>query len=255
MLRAEPRGVALPQLFHSSAECRLKGCDPTGGSVVAARCQPLQHAHADRKRHRGPDERRAEQSRLRTVLVGVQARADLAELAKGHDIHVLAELKLVEVEHLERAAEGLDLIQPYRDGAVAAQLHQRDEELPRRDVKPALPLHKLHDEACVPARVAVDELPQSLHGLPRRFLGPPGVVKGNIVHRDVQRQTHPARGRVADLDQRGGSTREALGKGQHPRSRGVVLKADLQRRLVGQRSGVYEKAVCQPRRAARFPRQ
>ena len=107
----------------------------------------------------------------------------------------------------------------------------------------------------MPARVTIDELPQSLQGLPCRFLGPPGVVEGHIVHRDAQRQTLPAGGRVADLDQGGGSTREAPGKGKHPRRRGVVLKADLQRRLVGQRSGIYEKTVCQPRRAARFPKQ
>ena len=108
------------EFLHPLAESGLEFRDATVGSPVPAVTQTLDHPATDVQRHGRADECRAEQAGLRCVVLCEQARAHLAHLADGDDVHVLAEVKLLEVEHLAASAERLNLVNPDTDAVLAA---------------------------------------------------------------------------------------------------------------------------------------
>ena len=221
--------------------------DAAARSVVATVAEPLDHAPPDLQRDGRADEGGAEQPGLRLVGLRVQAGAHLAQLADRHDVDVLAQAQLLEVEHLGRPAEGLDFVDPDRDALLAAQLDQRHEELPRGDVEPALALHQLHDEARMLPGVASHALPQPAYRLVDRAVGPIGIEEGDVIHGDGQRQPHAVGRRVSDLGHGRGPAREAAAESQNSRCRRVLLEAQLERRLVGHRPGVDQEGVLERR--------
>ena len=169
----------------------------------------------------------------------------MQRLARGDDVDPLLEPEGPEREELAGAREGLHLVDPDRDAGLAAALHQRREELARRGVEAALPLHQLEEHRGDAAREAREVRVEGSDALACR-VRIVGIVERNVQHVAAQRQALAIGRLVGELGERERAAREAALEDDDVIGRRVLLEHDLERVLVGDRAGDREPDVLEP---------
>ena len=232
------------QGFEAALDALAEQRDAPLGAEVALGFEPLDDARADRHADGGAGVGPGDESRARVVGAREEHGAALQRLARGDDIDPLVEREGAEREQLAGAREGLHLVDPDRHAGLAAALHQRREELPRRGVEAAFALHELEEHRGDAAREAREVRVERVDALACR-VRIVRVVERNVQHVPAQRQALAIGRLVGELGERERAAREAALEDDDVIGRRVLLEHDLERVLVGDRARDREPDVLQ----------